>query len=167
MKLAIIGVGLIGGSLGLCLKDKLGDKIFITGLCRTENSMQRAMELGAVDLATSNLEQVVDDADIIFLSPPVLQIVPDFRNGRIFLTMGTICRTGGLKKIMSASSTTSCKFDVAKSTAPSSIARRIDFSVRQSPVIKTPSPSLSFKHRPSEPPINPTPIIATFIANAP
>ena len=35
MKLAIIGVGLIGGSLGLCLKEKLGEKIFITGLCRT------------------------------------------------------------------------------------------------------------------------------------
>ena len=59
MKLAIIGVGLIGGSLGLCLKDKLGDKIFITGLCRTEKSMRRAMELGAVDLATADLEKVV------------------------------------------------------------------------------------------------------------
>ena len=76
MKLAIIGVGLIGGSLGLCLKDKLGDKIFITGLCRTEKSMQRAMALGAVDVATSDIEQVVGGADIIFLSPPVLQIVP-------------------------------------------------------------------------------------------
>ena len=76
MKLAIIGVGLIGGSLGLCLKDKLGDKIFITGLCRSEKSMQRAMALGAVDLATSDIKTVVEDADIIYLSPPVLQIVP-------------------------------------------------------------------------------------------
>ena len=49
MKLAIIGVGLIGGSLGLCLKDKLGDRIFISGLCRTEKSMRLAEKLGAVD----------------------------------------------------------------------------------------------------------------------
>ena len=98
MKLAIIGVGLIGGSLGLCLKDKLGDKIFITGLCRTENSMQRAMELGAVDLATSNLEQVVADADIIFLSPPVLQIVPMVKKILPFIKSGAILTDAGSTK---------------------------------------------------------------------
>ncbi|MBQ6004863.1 MAG: prephenate dehydrogenase/arogenate dehydrogenase family protein [Selenomonadaceae bacterium] len=98
MKLAIIGVGLIGGSLGLCLKDKLGDKIFITGLCRTEESMRRAMELGAVDLATSNLEQVVGDADIIFLSPPVLQIVPMVKKILPFVKSGAILTDAGSTK---------------------------------------------------------------------
>ncbi len=49
LNLAIIGVGLIGGSLGLCLKDKLGAAIHITGLCRTRQSMDKAMEVGAVD----------------------------------------------------------------------------------------------------------------------
>ena len=58
MKLAIIGVGLIGASLGLCLKKKLGDKIFITGLCCTEESMRNAVELGAVDFLTGNLKAV-------------------------------------------------------------------------------------------------------------
>lgn len=76
VKLAIIGVGLIGGSLGLCLKDKLGEEIYITGLCRTQASMDKAMKLGAVDFATADVQQVVHDADIVFLSPPVLQIVP-------------------------------------------------------------------------------------------
>ena len=98
MKLAIIGVGLIGGSLGLCLKDKLGDGIFITGLCRTEESMRRAMELGAVDLATSNLEQVVGDADIIFLSPPVLQIVPMVKKILPFVKSGAILTDAGSTK---------------------------------------------------------------------
>lgn len=110
MKLAIIGVGLIGGSLGLCLKDKLGDKIFITGLCRTENSMRRAMELGAVDLATSDIKKVVEDADIIFLSPPVLQIVPMVKKILPFIKSGAILTDAGstkqfiwqeLKKILS------------------------------------------------------------------
>ncbi len=98
MKLAIIGVGLIGGSLGLCLKDKLGDKIFITGLCRSQKSMRRAMELGAVDLATSDLEQVVGGADIIFLSPPVLQIVPMVKKILPFIKSGAILTDAGSTK---------------------------------------------------------------------
>ena len=40
LQLAIIGVGLIGGSLGLALKDKLKDDIYITGMCRTQASME-------------------------------------------------------------------------------------------------------------------------------
>ena len=97
-KLAIIGVGLIGGSLGLCLKDKLGDKIFITGLCRTEKSMREAVELGAVDYADYDLEKVVGDADIIFLSPPVLQIVPMVKKILPYLKDGAIITDAGSTK---------------------------------------------------------------------
>lgn len=98
IKLAIIGVGLIGGSLGMCLKDKLGDKIFITGLCRTEKSMQRAMQLGAVDVATPDIETVVKDADIVYLSPPVLQIVPMVKKILPYLKSGTILTDAGSTK---------------------------------------------------------------------
>jgi len=98
MKLAIIGVGLIGGSLGLCLKDKLGDKIFITGLCRTEKSMNRAMELGAVDFASSDLKKVVENADFVFLSPPVLQNVPMVKKILPFLKSGAILTDAGSTK---------------------------------------------------------------------
>lgn len=98
MKLAIIGVGLIGGSLGLCLKDKLGDKIFVTGLCRSEKSMQKAVELGAVDFASADLKKVVEDADIIFLSPPVLQIVPMVKKILPYLKSGAILTDAGSTK---------------------------------------------------------------------
>ena len=98
IKLAIIGVGLIGGSLGLCLKDKLGEQIFISGLCRTEKSMQQAMELGAVDIATSDVEKVVGNADIIFLSPPVLQIVPMVKKILPYLKSGAIITDAGSTK---------------------------------------------------------------------
>ena len=96
--LAIIGVGLIGGSLGLCMKKKLGDKIFITGLCRTEKSMQNAVELGAVDFASSDIEKVVENAEIIFLSPPVLQIVPMVKKILPYLKPGTILTDAGSTK---------------------------------------------------------------------
>ena len=98
MKLAIIGVGLIGGSLGLCLKDKLGDKIFITGLCRSQESMRRAETLGAVDMATSDIAQVVGGADIVYLSPPVLQIVPMVKKIMPHLKSGAILTDAGSTK---------------------------------------------------------------------
>ena len=97
-KLAIIGVGLIGGSLGLCLKDRLGDAIYITGLCRTEKSMAAATELGAVDFATNDVEKVVGEADIVFLSPPVLQIVPMVKKILPFLKPGAILTDAGSTK---------------------------------------------------------------------
>ncbi len=98
MKLAIIGVGLIGGSLGLCLKNKLGDKIFISGLCRTEKSMQAAQNLGAVDFADSDIKKVVQDADIVYLSPPVLQIVPMVKKILPHLKSGAILTDAGSTK---------------------------------------------------------------------
>ncbi|MBR2180144.1 MAG: prephenate dehydrogenase/arogenate dehydrogenase family protein [Selenomonadaceae bacterium] len=98
IRLAIIGVGLIGGSLGLCLKDKLCDNIYITGLCRTQKSMDLAMELGAVDFASPDIEAVVKDADIVFLSPPVLQIVPMVQKILPYLKSGTILTDAGSTK---------------------------------------------------------------------
>lgn len=96
--LAIIGVGLIGGSLGLCFKKKLGDKIFISGLCRSEKSMQNALNLGAVDFASSDLKKVVENAEIIFLSPPVLQIIPMVKKILPFIKPGTILTDAGSTK---------------------------------------------------------------------
>lgn len=98
IKLAIIGVGLIGGSLGLCLKRALGDGIYITGLCRTERSMQHAVKCGAVDYASADLEKVVGDADIVFLSPPVLQIVPMVQRLLPYLSPHTILTDAGSTK---------------------------------------------------------------------
>ncbi len=98
LQLAIIGVGLIGGSLGLCLKDRMGDDIYITGLSRTEKSMTAALMRGAVDMASADLEAVVKDADIIFLSPPVLQIVPMVKRMLPYLKKGAILTDAGSTK---------------------------------------------------------------------
>lgn len=98
LNLAIIGVGLIGGSFGLALKDKLKNDIYITGLSRTEKSMKEAMELGAVDYASADLEKVVKDADIIYLSTPVLQIVPVLKRILPFIKSGAIITDAGSTK---------------------------------------------------------------------
>lgn len=104
LNLAIIGVGLIGGSLGLCLKDKLGAAIHITGLCRTRQSMDKAMEVGAVDFATSDIEAVVCEADIVFLSPPVLQIVPMVKKILPYLKKARSSRMPAAQKSISGGS---------------------------------------------------------------
>lgn len=98
LKVAIIGVGLIGGSLGLALKDRLQDDVYIKGLSRTEASMKRAVSLGAVDAASANIKDVVEDADIVFLSTPVLQIVPMVEKMLPFLKKGAILTDAGSTK---------------------------------------------------------------------
>ena len=98
IKLAIIGVGLIGGSLGLCLKQKMGNHIYITGQCRTQASMDKAVERGAVDYASSDIESVVRDADIVFLSTPVLQMMPMVEKLLPYLRPGTILTDAGSTK---------------------------------------------------------------------
>ena len=98
VRLAIIGVGLIGGSLGLCLKQAMGKGIYLTGLCRTQASMEKAVELGAVDFADSDIEKVVSEADIVFLSPPVLQIVPMVKKLLPYLKPGAIITDAGSTK---------------------------------------------------------------------
>ena len=63
LNLAIIGVGLIGGSLGLALKDKLGDDIYITGMCRTQKSMDLAvLQIGARNMQNFQLLKEVGRA---------------------------------------------------------------------------------------------------------
>ena len=59
LHLAIIGVGLIGGSFGLAVKEKLGDKVHITGLCRSRTSQEAALSCGAVDEASVEVADVV------------------------------------------------------------------------------------------------------------
>ncbi|WP_197079041.1 prephenate dehydrogenase [Candidatus Syntrophocurvum alkaliphilum] len=65
----IIGVGLIGGSLALSLKDSpLINKII--GIDTNEEGLKKAVSSGIIDTAL-NLKQGVSDADIIFICTPL------------------------------------------------------------------------------------------------
>ena len=98
LELAIIGVGLIGGSFGLALKSRLGDAVHIRGLCRTQASMDAAVARGAVDEASSDIATVVRDADVIYLSTPVLQIVPMVKKLLPFVREGAVLTDAGSTK---------------------------------------------------------------------
>lgn len=69
-RLAIIGVGLIGGSLSLALK-KAGQVAEVVGYSRTESVRQEALQLGVIDRAAASIADAVKNADMIFLAVPM------------------------------------------------------------------------------------------------
>ena len=69
-KLALIGVGLIGGSLARALRDA-GQVREIVGHGRGLGNLQRAVELGVIDRVETTLPAAVRDADMIVLATPV------------------------------------------------------------------------------------------------
>lgn len=69
-QVAIIGVGLIGGSLGMLLKrDGLADAV--VGVGRRIENLKTAVELGAIDRYVSDAREGVRDADLVVLATPV------------------------------------------------------------------------------------------------
>ena len=70
-KVVIIGVGLIGGSIGKALREKaLADEV--VSLCRRQSSLDRAMKEGIFSGGFVNdYEEAVRGADIIFIATPV------------------------------------------------------------------------------------------------
>jgi len=70
MKVAVLGVGLIGGSIGLAAKQRV-DGVEVVGFGRSPERLERARELGAIDVAAETLEQALDGAAICFCCAPV------------------------------------------------------------------------------------------------
>ncbi|MDQ6989995.1 MAG: prephenate dehydrogenase/arogenate dehydrogenase family protein [Mariprofundaceae bacterium] len=69
-KLTIIGVGLIGGSLALALKEA-GQVGHMLGAGRDEANLKLAQSLGIVDAWTTSLTAAVQDADVVVLAIPM------------------------------------------------------------------------------------------------
>jgi prephenate dehydrogenase len=72
---AIVGVGMIGGSLGLAIKDRRAARKVI-GIGRTSSSLMKASRLGQVDRTTTDLAQGVADADLVIVCAPVAKVAP-------------------------------------------------------------------------------------------
>ena len=72
-RIAIIGVGLVGGSLGLVWKNRTRG-FEIVGFDE-QSVLERAVQLGAIDRGTTSLEDVVRDADFVILATPIGSIL--------------------------------------------------------------------------------------------
>ena len=79
---AIVGIGLIGGSLGLALRKS--KRYRVLGIARRPVTLVEARRLGAIDAGSTNLTDVYQ-ADIVVLCMPVDDIVPVLEKLKPFL----------------------------------------------------------------------------------
>jgi prephenate dehydrogenase len=69
MKIAVLGVGLIGGSIGLAARRRLDAEVVGSG--RSPERLARAVELGAIDRGAGSLAEACEGADVVFCAGPV------------------------------------------------------------------------------------------------
>ncbi len=72
--IAVIGLGLIGGSIGLALKCVGTDGARVTGYARRPETANRALQMGAVDQVEGSLALAVKGADLVILATPTMSI---------------------------------------------------------------------------------------------
>ncbi len=95
-RLAIIGVGLIGGSLSLALKEA-GAVGEVIGCGRGKPNLEKAIELGVIDSYRRDPAEAVKGADVVFLATPVQtlglvtqQCLPGLKPGAIITDGGSV-----------------------------------------------------------------------------
>ncbi|MBI2858094.1 MAG: prephenate dehydrogenase/arogenate dehydrogenase family protein [Chloroflexi bacterium] len=71
MRITIIGLGLIGGSIGMAIRRSGMAGLEICGFARSEQAAVKALARGAVDRVSGNLEESVSGADTVFICTPV------------------------------------------------------------------------------------------------
>jgi prephenate dehydrogenase len=69
-RLSILGVGLLGGSIGLAVRDRLTN-CQIIGYGHRLATLDRAQQMGAIDRGTTELGSAVTAADLVILCTPV------------------------------------------------------------------------------------------------
>ena len=94
---AIVGVGLIGGSIGLALRQRnLAENVI--GIGRPQVSLRIARRVGAVTHTTIDLAKGVAQADLVIVCTPVGQIVEHVREAARHCPEGTLITDAGSTK---------------------------------------------------------------------
>ena len=95
-KITIVGVGLLGGSIGLAAR-KLRIAGEIAGFARREKTIAECEKFGAADYATMDLLAAVSNADLIILCTPLAQMrplaeqfLPALKRGAIVTDVGSV-----------------------------------------------------------------------------
>ncbi len=95
-KITIVGVGLLGGSIGLAAR-KFGIAGEIAGFVRREKTIKECEKIGATDYATTDLLAAVSNSDLIILCTPLAQMrslaeqfLPALKRGAIVTDVGSV-----------------------------------------------------------------------------
>jgi cyclohexadieny/prephenate dehydrogenase len=95
-KITLVGVGLLGGSLGLAIKQrKIAAKV--DGFVRRSASIAECEKLGVVDHVTRDLGRAVDGADLVILCTPIgrmreltEKMLPALKPGALVTDVGSV-----------------------------------------------------------------------------
>ncbi len=95
-KITIVGVGLLGGSLGLAIKRRRLARE-AAGFVRRAASVKDCEQAGAVDYATTDLLAAVSGAELVILCTPlaqmrplVKQLLPALKRGAVVTDVGSV-----------------------------------------------------------------------------
>jgi prephenate dehydrogenase len=98
-RLSILGVGLLGGSIGLAVK-AAGMPCRVVGYGHRKETIQRALVVGAIDESATSSKAAVKDADLIILCTPVglfepllAEIAGEIPDGAIVTDVGSTKRS--------------------------------------------------------------------------
>lgn len=97
-KLVIFGVGLIGGSFALALREA-GAVREIVGVGRTAGNLEEALRLGVIDRAAVDAASAVQDADLVMLAVPVGQMAAVMQQIAPCLGAHTVVTDAGSTKV--------------------------------------------------------------------
>lgn len=89
-RVAIIGTGLIGTSIGLGLREHARDRFEVVGADRDRSNAKSAKKLGAIDREVGSLEEAVEGAAIVVIAVPVLAARHIMKEMGPYLGQGTI-----------------------------------------------------------------------------
>ncbi|HPX62350.1 MAG TPA: prephenate dehydrogenase/arogenate dehydrogenase family protein, partial [Deltaproteobacteria bacterium] len=96
-RLAVVGVGLIGGSFARALREA-GVVGSIVGIGRSMANLEQALALGIIDEVSQNPAEGVAGADMVFVSVPVCSVIPTIRQMAGSLGRGCVVTDGGSVK---------------------------------------------------------------------
>jgi len=95
-KIAIVGVGLLGGSLALAIRERKLAAV-LHGYVRRDASLNECEQAGLKEFASRDLPAVVRDADLVILCTPlaqmrdlVRQMLPALKRGAVVTDVGSV-----------------------------------------------------------------------------
>ncbi len=96
-RVAIIGIGLIGGSFALAAK-RAGIVETVVGVARSDETLQAALEMGVADEVTASPTEAVRGADLVYIAVPVGATRGVFAQIRDSLEPGALVTDAGSAK---------------------------------------------------------------------
>jgi prephenate dehydrogenase len=87
---SIIGLGLIGGSIGLALRQGKKPRWEIVGYSRHQETVANALSSGVIERGATNLKDAVKQADFVIIATPVLTVKEIFSEIAPHLPTGCI-----------------------------------------------------------------------------